>query len=105
MREPLMKLKEIIYKKKRTKVVFVKLDDYAFYEYEKNLLRIRKGLSKKDLGKTLFHEIFHIIMACNDFQVAPHGEEKVANLSEDYYTILKSNKILRNLIINCLKQK
>ena len=100
-----MKLKEIIYKKKRTKVVFVKLDDYAFYEYEKNLLRIRKGLSKRDLGKPLVHEIFHIIMACNNFEAAPHGEEKVANLSEDYYTILKSNKILRNLIINCLQQK
>ena len=102
MREPLMKLKEIIYKKKRTKVVFVKLEDYAFYEYEKNLLRIRKGLSKKGLGKTLFHEIFHIIMTCNDFQVAPHGEEKVAELTEQYYTILKTNKILRNIIINCL---
>ena len=76
MREPLMKLKEIIYKKRRTKVVFVKFDDYALYEYEKNLLRIRKGLSKKDLGKTLFHEIFHLIMACNNFEVAPHGEEK-----------------------------
>jgi hypothetical protein len=99
-----MKLKEIIYKKRRTKVVFVKLDDYALYEYEKNLLRIRKGLSKKLLGKTLFHEIFHIIMACNDFQVAPHGEEKVASLTEEYYTILNNNKVLKNLIINCLQQ-
>ena len=105
MREPLMKLKEIIYKKRKTKVVFVKLEDYAFYEYEKNLLQIKKVLDKKNLGKTLFHEIFHIIMACNDFEVAPHGEEKVANLSEEYYTILKSNKILRDLIINCLRQK
>ena len=43
-------------------------------------------------------------MACNNFEVAPHGEEKVANLSEEYYTILKSNKILRNLIINCLRE-
>tara|TARA_R100000963_G_C4544498_1_gene40146 strand:- start:199 stop:495 length:297 start_codon:yes stop_codon:yes gene_type:complete len=98
-----MKLKEIIYKKRRTKVIFVKLDDYALYEYEKNLLRIHKGLSKKLLGKTLFHEIFHIIMACNDFQVAPHGEEKVACLTEEYYTILNSNKVLKNLIINCLQ--
>ena len=98
-----MKLKEIIYKKRRTKVVFVKIDDYASYEYEKNLLRICKGLSKKTLGRTLFHEIFHIIMACNDFQVSSHGEEKVASLTEEYYTILNSNKVLKNLIINCLR--
>ena len=79
------------------------MNDYALYDPNKNSLKIKKGLTKQILGKTLFHEIFHIIMACNDFQVAPHGEEKVAHLSEEYYTILKSNKILKNLIINCLR--
>ena len=98
-----MKLKEIIYKKKRIKVHFIKMDDYALYDPNKNSLKIKKGLTKQILGKTLFHEIFHIIMACNNFEVASHGEEKVANLSEEYYTILKSNKILKNLIINCLR--
>ena len=97
-----MKLKEIIYKKKRIKVHFIKMDDYALYDPNKNFLKIKKGLTNQILGKTLFHEIFHIIMTCNDFQVAPHGEEKVADLTEQYYTILKANKVLRNTIINCL---
>lgn len=78
------------------------MDDYALYDPNKNSLKIKKGLTKQILGKTLFHEVFHIIMTCNDFQVAPHGEEKVAELTEQYYTILKTNKILRNIIINCL---
>ncbi len=78
------------------------MNDYALYDPNKNSLKIKKGLTKQILGKTLFHEIFHIIMTCNDFQVAPHGEEKVAELTEQYYTILKTNKILRNIIINCL---
>ena len=78
------------------------MDDYALYDPNKNSLKIKKGLTKQILGKTLFHEVFHIIMTCNDFQVAPHGEEKVAELTEQYHTILKANKILRNIIINCL---
>ena len=78
------------------------MDDYALYDPNKNSLKIKKGLTKQILGKTLFHEVFHIIMTCNDFQVAPHGEEKVAELTEQYYTILKANKVLRNIIINCL---
>ena len=78
------------------------MNDYALYDPNKNSLKIKKGLTKQILGKTLFHEIFHIIMTCNDFQVAPHGEEKVAELTEQYYTILKTNKVLRNIIINCL---
>ena len=78
------------------------MNDYALYDPNKNSLKIKKGLTKQILGKTLFHEIFHIIMTCNDFQVAPHGEEKVAELTEQYYTILKTNKILRNMIMNCL---
>ena len=44
-------------------------------------------------------------MALNDFEVGPHGEEKVATLTEQYYTILKSNPILKNLIIRSLKEK
>jgi len=98
-----MKLTEIKYKNTITKVIFKKIDDYALYSFNYNTLTIRKGLTKQILGKTLFHEIFHIIMAVNDFQVGPHGEEKVASLTEQYYTILKSNPILKNLIIRCLK--
>ena len=73
-----MKLTEIKYKNTTTKVIFKKIDDY---------------------------EIFHIIMALNDFEVARHGEEKVATLTEQYYTVLKSNPILKNLIVRCLKDK
>ena len=97
-----MKLTEIKYKNTTTKVIFKKIEDYALYSFNDNTLIIRKGLTKQVLGKTLFHEIFHIIMALNDFEVGPHGEEKVASLTEQYYTILKSNPVLKNLITRCI---
>jgi len=97
-----MKLTEIKYKNTTTKVIFKKIEDYALYSFNDNTLIIRKGLTKQVLGKTLFHEIFHIIMALNDFEVGPHGEEKVASLTEQYYTILKSNPVLKNLIVRCI---
>ena len=98
-----MKLTEIKYKNITTKVIFKKIEDYALYSFNDSTLVIRKGLTKQVLGKTLFHEIFHMIMAINNFHVGPHGEEKVASLTEQYYTILKSNPILKNLIVRCLK--
>ncbi len=98
-----MKLREIKYKNKVIKVKFKDIEDYAVYHYNDNLLTIRKGLTKRILGRTLFHEIFHIIMTLNDFKVAPHGEERVAELTEEYYSILLNNKILRNTIIRCFK--
>ena len=98
-----MKLKEIKYKNKVIIVKFKDIEDYAVYHYTDNLLTIRKGLTKRILGRTLFHEIFHIIMTLNDFKVAPHGEESVAELTEEYYSILLNNKILRNTIIRCFK--
>ena len=99
-----MKLTEIKYKNITTKVLFKKIEDYALYSFNDNTLTIRKGLTKQILGKTLFHELFHIIMALNDFEVGPHGEEKVATLTEQYYTILKSNPVLKNLIIRCINE-
>ena len=99
-----MKLTEIKYKNITTKVIFKKIEDYALYSFNNNTLTIRKGLTKQILGKTLFHEIFHIIMAVNNFHVGPHGEEKVASLTEQYYTILKSNPILKNLIVRCINE-
>jgi len=99
-----MKLTEIKYKNTTTKVIFKKIEDYALYSFNDNTLTIRKGLTKQILGKTLFHELFHIIMANNDFQVGPHGEEKVASLTEQYYTILKSNPVLKNLIMRCINE-
>ena len=98
-----MKLTEIKYKDITIKVTFEKIEDYAIYHYDKNKLVIRKNLTKQILGKTLFHELFHIIITLNKFSVSYHGEEKVASLTEQYYTILKSNPILKNLIIRCLK--
>ena len=100
-----MKLTEIKYKNTTTKVIFKKIEDYALYSFNDNTLTIRKGLTKQILGKTLFHEIFHIIMALNNFEVGPHGEEKVATLTEQYYTILKSNPVLKNLIIRCINEQ
>ena len=99
-----MKLTEIKYKNIITKVIFKKIEDYAVYTFNNNTLTIRKGLTKQILGKTLFHEIFHIIMALNNFEVGPHGEEKVATLTEQYYTILKSNPVLKNLIMRCINE-
>jgi|TARA_R110000822_G_scaffold170322_1_gene310217 hypothetical protein len=98
-----MKLTEIKYKNVITKVVFKKIEDYAIYTYNDNTLTIREGLTNQLLGKTLFHELFHIIISINDFKVGPHGEEKVAGLTEQYYTILKSNPVLKNLIMRCIK--
>jgi len=99
-----MKLTEIKYKNVTTKVIFKKIEDYALYSFNKNTLIIRKDLTKQILGKTLFHEIFHIIMALNNFYVGPHGEEKVASLTEQYYTILKSNPVLKKLIMRCINE-
>ena len=99
-----MKLTEIKYKNITTKVIFKKIEDYALYSFNNNTLTIRKGLTKQILGKTLFHEIFHIIMALNYFHVGPHGEEKIASLTEQYYTILKSNPVLKNLIVRCINE-
>ena len=58
-----MKLTEIKYKNTTTKVIFKKIEDYALYSFNDNTLTIRKGLTKQILGKTLFHEIFHIIQS------------------------------------------
>ena len=97
-----MKLTEIKYKNKIIKVSFKNIEEYAYFETKNNSLVIRKGLTKRILGKTLFHELFHIIVTLNDFPVANHGEEKVAGLTEEYYSILKQNKVLRNLINRCI---
>ena len=97
-----MKLTEIKYKDKIIRVSFENIEDYAVYYYNQNKLVIRKGLTKRVLGRTLFHELFHIIISVNDFKVAPHGEERVAEWSEVYYNILKQNKVLRNLLIRCI---
>ena len=65
-----MKLTEIKYKDKIIKVEFKDIDDYAIYYYNHNKLVIRKGLTKRILGKTLFHELFHIIISINNFKFA-----------------------------------
>ena len=97
-----MKLTEIKYKNKIIKVSFKDIEEYGYFETNNNTLVIRKGLTKRILGKTLFHELFHIIVTLNDFSVANHGEEKVAGLTEEYYNILKQNKVLRNLLNRCI---
>lgn len=99
-----MKLTKIKYNSKIIKVSFKKIDEYGYFETKNNCLVIRKGLTKQMLGKTLFHELFHIIVTLKDFSVANHGEEKVATLTEQYYTILKSNPVLKNLIMRCIKE-
>jgi len=99
-----MKLTEIKYKNKVIKVSFKDIEGYGYFETNNNTLVIRKGLTNQILGKTLFHELFHIIVTLNDFPVLNYGEERVASLTEQYYTILKSNPILKNLIIRCLKE-
>lgn len=99
-----MKLTEIKYKNKVIKVSFKNIEEYGYFETNNNTLVIRKGLTNQILGKTLFHELFHIIVTLNDFPVLNYGEERVASLTEQYYTILKSNPTLKNLIIRCLKE-
>ena len=99
-----MKLKEIKYKNKIIKVSFKDIEEYGYFETDDNTLVINKNLTKQMLGKTLFHELFHIIVTLNNFPVLNYGEERVASLTEQYYTILKSNPTLKNLIMRCLKE-
>jgi len=98
-----MKLEKIKYKNKTIKVFFKKIDEYGYYETKKNILVIREGLSDQFLARTLFHELFHIITTLNKFPVASHGEEKVAQLSEEYYYILKNNNTLRKFLFKCFQ--
>lgn len=98
-----MKLTEIKYKNKIIKVSFKDIEEYGYFETNDNTLVINKNLSNQMLGKTLFHELFHIIVTLNNFSVLNYGEERVASLTEQYYTILKSNPTLKNLIMRCIK--
>jgi len=87
------------------------LINYNFYKKAKYVVCLcnrhkeifNKNLTKQMLGKTLFHELFHIIVTLNNFPVLNYGEERVASLTEQYYTILKSNPTLKNLIVRCMK--
>ena len=94
-----MKLTEIKYKNKIIRVSFKDIEEYGYFETDDNTLVINKNLTKQMLGKTLFHELFHIIVTLNNFTVLNYGEERVASLTEQYYTILKSNPTLKNLIV------
>jgi Zn-dependent peptidase ImmA (M78 family) len=96
---PITKIK---YKNRTIKVTFENIKDFAVYYHEEKKLVFRKNLSSKFFLKTLFHELFHIIIATNEFSVSKHGEEKVAGLTEEYYTVLKQNPKLRKIILNLI---
>ena len=96
---PITKIK---YKNRTIKVSFENIYDFAIYSHEEKKLTFRKNLSSKFFLKTLFHELFHIIIATNEFSVAKHGEEKVASLTEEYYTILKQNPKLKKIIFHLI---
>ena len=96
---PITKIK---YKNRTIKVHFENIYDFAIYAHEEKKLIFRKNLSSKFFLKTLFHELFHIIIATNEFSVAKHGEEKVASLTEEYYTILKQNPRLKKIIFDLI---
>ena len=98
-----MKITKIKYKNKTIKVSFKKIDHYGYFDTKANELVIRKGLSNQYLARTLFHEIFHIITTLNKFPVKQHGEEKIAQLSEEYYYILRHNDSLRKFLFRCFE--
>ena len=55
------------------------------------------------MAKTIFHELWHIIVDLNKKKIIDIGEEKCALLTEQFAVILKKNPKLKRLINRCLK--
>ena len=99
-----MKLKTILYGRRKIKVIFKPLKHLdGYFETNKHLLVIDKNLKGLNLFNTIIHEFFHIIMFYEKINVNDRGEEPVAIAVGDGFTkIFKQNpnlfKQLKNLI-------
>lgn len=99
-----MKLKTILYGRRKIKVIFKPLKHLdGYFETNKHLLVIDKNLKGLNLFNTIIHEFFHMIMFYEKINVNDRGEEPVAIAVGDGFTkIFKQNpnlfKQLKNLI-------
>ena len=99
-----MKLKEIVYKRHKIRVFWEKGKDcLALFDPNESTLNISPNLSKKMLGKILFHELWHIICHFKKKNINKIGEEKTALLTEEFAVILAANPKLKRLVYGCLK--
>jgi len=91
-----MKLKTILYSRRKIKVIFKPLKHLdGYFETEKHLLVIDKNLKGIDLFNTIIHEFFHMIMFYEKINVNNRGEEPVAIAVGNGFTkIFKQNKNL-----------
>ena len=99
-----MTLKEIVYKRHKIRVFWEKGKDcLAIFDPNESTLSISPYLSKKMLGKILFHELWHIICHFKKKNINKIGEEKTALLTEEFAVILAANPKLKRLVYGCLK--
>ena len=76
-----MGISSIKYKRKTIKLIWEKYEDcFGIFDPSKLTLHINPKLSKKMLGKILFHEIWHVICYLNETNINLIGEEKTALL-------------------------
>ena len=98
-----MGISSIKYKRKTIKLIWEKYEDcFGIFDPSKLTLHINPKLSKKMLGKILFHEIWHIICYLNETNINLIGEEKTALLTEQFAVVLRNNPKLKRLLFRCL---
>ena len=98
-----MGISSIKYKRKTIKIIWEKYEDcFGIFDPSKLTLHINPKLSKKMLGKILFHEIWHVICYLNETNINLIGEEKTALLTEQFAIVLINNPKLKRLLFRCL---
>jgi predicted SprT family Zn-dependent metalloprotease len=98
-----MGVSNIKYKRKTIKIIWEKYEDcFGIFDPSKLTLHINPKLSKKMLGKILFHEIWHVICYLNKININLIGEEKSALLTEQFAVVLGNNPKLKRLLYRCL---
>ena len=98
-----MGVSNIKYKRKTIKIIWKKYEDcFGIFDPSKLTLHINPKLSKKMLGKILFHEIWHVICYLNKININLIGEEKSALLTEQFAVVLGNNPKLKRLLYRCL---
>ena len=94
-----MRFRQIVYKKRKIKVFWTKMNDcWGLYEGSKLKLTLNPNQSKMNLAKTIYHELWHIICDLNEVDINKIGEEKTAYLSQEFAPILKRNRSLRKCL-------
>ena len=98
-----MGINSIKYKRKIIKIIWEKYEDcFGIFDPSKLTLHINPKLSKKMLGKILFHEIWHVICYLNETNINLIGEERSALLTEQFAVVLRNNPKLKRLLFRCL---